>query len=137
MPLTRTTAADLNRERAERERLSALRRKERLKSHAIAGAILFAGAQFAYGILGFSGPNLLGMAIMAPFGAVLGLLATARAWGMAQCTLGGFTLVGLFFAALLAWGGGSSLAIPWIIVGAATSGGIPGCLVGFHVQNAT
>lgn len=137
MPLVRRTAEDLDRERAEQTARVELRRRERLKAHAIAGAILFGGAQLVYGLITFAGPNLLGILLLAPFGAVLGLLATSRAWSMPESALAGFGMVGAFLG-ILAWAGGASgLAVPWIIVGAATSGGIPGCLVGFHVANAT
>jgi len=122
--------AEARREEASKQARILERHKARLKSHAIAGSIIF------FVLLLFTGATgLLGSAIMAvALGAPAGLVISLRGGGYFQGALIGTAFgAGACYLAQIVGGGGWGIDPLLLFGNGILIGGIPGVLIGAHV----
>lgn len=108
----------------------------RIKGHAVVGAVVFAGFQLVFGLLGLDMVGAIaGAVIGAPVGAAVGWWVSSRH----QDLVGGAVTGAAFTAAVvavwaLAQGGLSGFSFAAVLGNAAVSGGIPGVFIAYHCQ---
>lgn len=124
-------------EEAERAAERDERRRRRLRDHAVAGALLYAFATLVLAFIDGApfGAALLAAIAVAPVGALVGRIISARAYGLLGGALVGMGVVGGLVLALHLVAGGLTVGGAFRTIGASMLlGGIPGGLLGFHVE---